>query len=77
MTVQKKEEGFSIKESSYSNLIGAHGIAQTILRPSGKVKIENGYYDAVAKIGYIEKGEAIKVSGYENAQLIVMKQTDD
>lgn len=77
MTVQKKEEGFSIKESSYSNLIGAHGIAQTILRPSGKVKIENGYYDAVAKIGYIEKGEVIKVSGYENAQLIVMKQTDD
>lgn len=77
MTVQKKEEGFSIKESSYSNLIGAHGIAQTILRPSGKVKIENGYYDAVAKIGYIEKGEAIKVSGYENAQLIVMKQTYD
>lgn len=77
MTVQKKEEGFSIKESSYSNLIGAHGIAQTILRPSGKVKIENGYYDAVAKIGYIEKGEMIKVSGYENAQLIVMKQTDD
>lgn len=77
MTVQKKEEGFSIKESSYSNLIGAHGIAQTILRPSGKVKIENGYYDAVAKIGYIEKGEMIKVLGYENAQLIVMKQTDD
>lgn len=77
MTVQKKEEGFSIEESSYSKLIGAQGQAQTDLRPSGKVKIENGYYDAVAKIGYIEKGENITVLGYENAQLIVMKQTDD
>ena len=77
MTVQKKEEGFSIEESSYSKLIGAKGQAQTDLRPSGKVKIENGYYDAVAKIGYIEKGDKIEIVGYENAQLIAMKLTDD
>ncbi len=76
MTVQKKEEGFSIEESTYSKLIGSNGIAQTDLRPSGKVKIENGYFDAVAKIGYIEKGNKITVVGYENAQLTVMKQTD-
>ena len=74
MSVQKKEDGFSIKDSSYANLLGSKGIAQTVLRPSGKIKIENTYYDAVAKIGYIEKGEKIEVVGYENAQLIVMKQ---
>ncbi len=73
MTVQKNEDGFSIKESSYANLIGTTGIAHTILRPAGKVKIENRYFDAVAKIGYIEKGEPIKVVSYENAQLVVMK----
>lgn len=73
MTVQKNEEGYSIKESSYTKMVGSKGIAQTILRPSGKVKIENSFYDAVAKIGYIEKGEKIKVVAYENAQLIVMK----
>jgi membrane-bound serine protease (ClpP class) len=76
MTVQKREEGFSIKDSSYDALLGSTGIAQTDLRPSGKVKIENSYYDAVAKIGYIEKGENIEVVGYENAQLIVMKKTE-
>ena len=76
MTVQKKEEGFSIKDSSYDTLLGSTGIAQTDLRPSGKVKLDNSYYDAVAKIGYIEKGENIEVVGYENAQLIVMKRTE-
>ena len=75
MTVQKNEEGFSIKESSYSALIGQKGIASTILRPSGKIKIDNHYYDALAKFGYIEKGEIIQVSAYENAQLVVMKST--
>lgn len=73
MTVQKNDEGFSIKDASYAGLIGATGIAHTILRPAGKVKIDNRYFDAVAKIGYIEKGEQIKVVSYENAQLIVMK----
>lgn len=77
MTVQNKEEGYSIKDSSYTSLLGSIGIAQTVLRPSGKVKIENGYYDAVAKVGYIEKGEKIKVVDYENAQLIVLKAADE
>lgn len=76
MTVQKKEEGFSIKDSSYDKLLGNTGIAQTDLRPAGKIKLEQSYYDAVAKIGYIEKGENVEVVGYENAQLIVMKKTD-
>lgn len=74
MTVQRNEEGYSIKDASYTVLFGAKGIAQTMLRPSGKVKIENRFYDAVAKVGYIEKGEQIEVVGYANAQLIVMKK---
>ena len=77
MTVQKNEDGFSVKEPSYFQLIGAKGIAQTMLRPSGKVYIDNRYLDAVAKIGYIDKGEKIKVLAYENAQLIVMKYIED
>jgi len=77
MTTQKKEEGFSVKDTSYSNLVGSFGIAQTILRPSGKIKIENSLFDALARFGYIEKGEKIEVVGYENAQLIVMKSSRD
>jgi len=73
MTVQKREDGFSIKDSDYAALLGSIGIAQTMLRPSGKVKIENKHYDALAKIGFIEKGVKIEVVDYTNAQLVVMK----
>ncbi|MFH0999820.1 MAG: NfeD family protein [Bacteroidota bacterium] len=72
-TTQNKDKGYSIKDNTYQKMIGEKGFAFTVLRPSGKIKIDNKYYDAVAKIGYIEKGEQVKVVHYENAQLIVMK----
>ncbi len=77
MTVQKPEEGFTTKDTAYANLIGAKGVAHTMLRPSGKVKIEDRFYDAVARVGYMEKGEKIEVVDYANAQLIVMKSKED
>ncbi|GHS91576.1 hypothetical protein FACS1894203_2570 [Bacteroidia bacterium] len=54
-------------------LIGKHGEALTVLRPSGKVMIDNEIYDAVSNIVYIEKGESIVVVRFENAQLYVEK----
>ena len=53
--------------------IGKTGHAATILRPSGKVEIDNALFDAVALYGYIEKGAAVKVVKYENAQLYVVE----
>ncbi len=75
MTVQKNEAGFSIKDSHYSKMIGKEGVAHTVLRPSGKIKIENNYFDAVAEVGFIDKGETIKVVGYNNSQLSVVKSS--
>lgn len=72
--VQKNTDGYSIKDAAYAKLLGSEGTAHTMLRPSGKVKIENHFYDAVAKERFIEKGEKIRVVDYANAQLIVMKQ---
>jgi membrane-bound serine protease (ClpP class) len=75
MAVQKKEAGFSIQDSHYSKMIGKEGVAHTVLRPSGKIKIENNYFDAVAEVGFIDKGETIKVVGYNNSQLSVVKSS--
>lgn len=72
-TVQEKEKGYSIADSRMNSLIGNYGTALTILRPVGKVDVMNDIYPATAIAGYIEKGEKIKVVGYENAQLIVEK----
>ncbi|MPM18062.1 hypothetical protein SDC9_64468 [bioreactor metagenome] len=69
----RSSDGYSASEMSYKDLIGKTGVALTILRPAGKIEIDNEQYDATAQIGYIEKGEQIKVVAYENMQLIVRK----
>jgi membrane-bound serine protease (ClpP class) len=52
-------------------LVGKTGIAVTVLRPSGKIMIANELYDAVSNLGFIEKGDTVRVVKFENAQLYV------
>ncbi len=70
---QSIEEGYISVDSELKNLIGYEGIAQTTLRPSGKVIIENETYDAVSEIGMIDKGDKVKVTQYASGQLYVIK----
>jgi len=74
-TVQDKDEGYSTADSHYAGMVGRRGTAFTILKPSGKVMIENEIYEATAASGYIEKGETVVVVRYETAQLFVKKST--
>jgi membrane-bound serine protease (ClpP class) len=67
------QEGISSASDEFKQMVGKIGVAATILRPSGKIIIDNEYFDAVASQGFIEKGEAVKVIKYENAQLYVVK----
>ena len=62
-----------------TGLIGATGVALTVLRPSGKVLIDGEVYDGVSESGFIEKGANIRVVRFENAQVYVEfpKHTDD
>lgn len=75
-TTQQRSEGFGIDMDTYKDVIGELGTAHTDLRPSGKIKIEDQYFDAVSVSGFIEKGSQVKVLGYENAQLMVKKEMD-
>ena len=70
-TVQNVNDGFVSVETSLFKLKGKDGIAQTVLRPGGKVLINDEVYDAVAENGFIEKGERIHVTKVEAAQLYV------
>lgn len=70
-SVQAKEDGFTSSDQHYVDVIGMEGIAETVLRPSGKVEIEDEIYDAFSEAGFIEKGSKVKVTGYINAQLKV------
>jgi membrane-bound serine protease (ClpP class) len=72
-TVQNKEEGYSSAFNDINSMIGKQGKAYTILRPSGKIIIDNEIYDATAISGFIEKDEKIEVIKYETSSLIVKK----
>ncbi len=70
-TEQNSSEGYTAANLQLKNLIGSEGLTATILRPSGKVIIHGEYYDATVETGYIEKGQKIIVTKYENMQLFV------
>jgi membrane-bound serine protease (ClpP class) len=54
-------------------LVGQKGVAYTILRPSGRVIINDKIYDAFTRGEYIEKGEQIEVLETEGSTLKVRK----
>ena len=67
---QQHSEGYTanfFKES----MIGKKGIAFTVLRPSGKVMIEEQLYDAFTRGEYIEAGKRIEVVSQEVSTLQV------
>ena len=68
------EDGFLGVESKPRELVGKSGVANSVLRPSGKVAIDDEIYDAVSEYGFIEKGEKVKVIKYESGQIHVIKE---
>lgn len=69
---QESKEGYTVNASA-SALVGKKGTAYTVLRPSGKVMIDNQLYDAFTRGEFIEKGEAIEVISSEGVTLKVKK----
>ncbi|MCB0430460.1 MAG: nodulation protein NfeD [Flavobacteriales bacterium] len=57
---------------SEQRLIGKTAVAATVLRPSGKVEIDGDIYDAVAQVGFVEKGKEVRVVDYQAGQLVVI-----
>ena len=70
---QNTSEGYIGVSTEQKNMIGEEGIAYTVLRPSGKVLINDEMFDAKALTGYIDEGDKIKVVKYGIAQLYVKK----
>jgi membrane-bound serine protease (ClpP class) len=66
-----KEIGFISQDLTMNELVGKTGRAVTFLRPAGKVEIEDEVYDAVSELGWVDKDAEIKVTRFENSQLVV------
>lgn len=70
----ESDKGFTSQDMRNEQYVGKEGVAQTILRPSGKININGEVLDATVEHGYVEAGEAVTVTKFENAQLFVRKK---
>lgn len=73
VALQADEEGYISVSTEPLALVGKTGIAATVLRPSGRIEVDDKYYDAVSLGAFIEKGEMVNIVKYENLQLYVAK----
>lgn len=68
-----ENRGFVGIDPQIRSKVGMEGVAITVLRPSGKIKIDNDWYDAMSEYGFVEKGDNVKVTKDEAGQLYVVK----
>ena len=70
---QKIDDGYIGVPTDLKQHIGKHAKAATVLRPAGKIIIEDKLYDAVSISDFIEQDSDVIVIKVENAQLYVKK----
>ena len=69
---QRVEDGYIGVSMEPVRLVGMIGTTVTVLRPSGKVKINDIIYDAISLHDFIESDTSVEVVRYENAQIYVI-----
>jgi membrane-bound serine protease (ClpP class) len=69
-TTQDRDKGYTASFFT-EPMKGKTGTAHTVLRPSGKIMIDNKIYDAYTQGDYIERGAPIQVIGDETTSLKV------
>ena len=72
---QETSQGYSVNPSEHA-MVGKKGTAYTVLRPSGKVMIDNKIYDAFTRGDYVERGQVIEVISSEGTTLRVKRIAD-
>jgi membrane-bound serine protease (ClpP class) len=67
---QDRSKGFVSNQFDQS-LVGKHGVAETVLRPSGKIMVDGILYDAYTRGEFIEKGQSVEVINDQGPSLKV------
>ncbi|PWJ44007.1 NfeD family protein [Sediminitomix flava] len=57
-------------------MVGRIGVADTVLRPSGKIEVDGEIYDAYTRGTYVEKGTRVEVISQEGTSLKVREIKD-
>jgi membrane-bound serine protease (ClpP class) len=74
-TATSAEAGYTTSRGEAKGLVGATGVADTMLRPSGKGRFGDKIVDVVTEGDLIEKGAAIKIVQVDGARVVVARDT--
>ncbi len=66
-------EGYSTSTGEAKSLLGATGVAETNLRPSGKGRFGDRLVDVVTEGDLIEKGKPITITKVEGSRVVVVR----
>jgi len=64
-------DGYTTAKSDAASQLGATGVAETMLRPSGKGRFGSQIVDVVTEGDLIEKGVAIKITAVQGSRVVV------
>lgn len=68
------EKGYTARNQSLNERVGAEGTALTVLRPAGTMELPDGtHLDVVTRGDFIEQGAKVKVIGIDGTWLIVQE----
>jgi membrane-bound serine protease (ClpP class) len=73
MMLDKTLKDAQSSQNASHELVGAEGVAQTMLRPSGTAIINGKRLDVLAESAMIAPGSAVRVVSVEGARVIVRK----
>lgn len=68
-------KGYTASRGAAKPLLGATGVAETVLRPAGKGRFGEQLVDVVTEGDFIAKGERIKIVAVEGSRVVVAKWT--
>lgn len=54
-----------------ADLLGAHGVATTVLRPSGKARVGQQILDVVSDGGFVQPGTLVEVISVDGVRIVV------
>ena len=74
-TTLSAAEGYTASRGEAKSLLGATGVAETVLRPAGKGRFGEQLVDVVTEGDLITKGERIKIVAVEGSRVVVSKWT--
>lgn len=75
---QNIEDGYVAVSEHLTGMVGREGVAVTVMRPSGKVRIDGDDYDAISYYNtYLDPSTPVKVVKVENMQLYVVSVNVD